>query len=58
MGLGLRRRRRAYFVVWSGSGTAVLIIGARPYSDPHNLVSKGILSEDRYARIGDRVTAK
>jgi DNA uptake protein ComE-like DNA-binding protein len=34
------------------------IIAARPYSDPHELVSKGILSEDRYAGIRDHVSAK
>lgn len=34
------------------------IIAGRPYSDPHELVSKGILSEDRYAGIRDHVTAK
>jgi hypothetical protein len=35
----------------------MLIIGARPYSDPHELVSKRIL-QDRYAGIRDRITAK
>jgi competence protein ComEA len=34
------------------------IIAARPYSDPHELVSKRILPQDRYAGIRDRITAK
>ncbi len=34
------------------------IIAARPYDDPHDLVAKGILSEDRYHSIRDQVTAK
>ena len=33
------------------------IIAARPYSDPHELVSKGILSQDLYAGIRNQVTA-
>jgi len=34
------------------------IIAGRPYSAPHELVSKGILSADRYADIRDQVTTK
>jgi len=34
------------------------IIAGRPYGDPHELVSKGILSEDRYSRIRDQVNAR
>jgi DNA uptake protein ComE-like DNA-binding protein len=34
------------------------IIAERPYSSPHDLVDKGIVSEDTYAQIRDRVTAR
>lgn len=34
------------------------IIAGRPYSAPHELVSKGILSADRYSSIRDQVTTK
>jgi DNA uptake protein ComE-like DNA-binding protein len=34
------------------------IIAARPYRDKHDLVSKGILREDAYAKISDAVTTK
>jgi DNA uptake protein ComE-like DNA-binding protein len=34
------------------------IIAARPYGAPHDLVSRRILSEDRYSSIRDQVTAK
>lgn len=34
------------------------IIAARPYDAPHDLVRKGVLSEDRYAAIRDQITAK
>jgi len=34
------------------------IIAGRPYGDPHELVSKGILSEDRYSHIRDRINAR
>jgi DNA uptake protein ComE-like DNA-binding protein len=33
------------------------IIRGRPYSDPHELVSKGILTSDQYGRISGQVTA-
>jgi DNA uptake protein ComE-like DNA-binding protein len=34
------------------------IIANRPYGDRHELVSKGVLSEDQYQNIHDSVTAK
>jgi DNA uptake protein ComE-like DNA-binding protein len=34
------------------------IIQARPYRDKHDLVSKGVISDDLYSRIEDRITAK
>jgi len=34
------------------------IIAARPYRDTHDLVGKGILTEDGYAKIRDLTTAK
>jgi len=34
------------------------IIANRPYSDRHDLVAKGVLTEDQYAAIRDGVTAK
>jgi DNA uptake protein ComE-like DNA-binding protein len=34
------------------------IIAGRPYRDKHDLVSKGILTEDSYAKISDAVTAR
>jgi DNA uptake protein ComE-like DNA-binding protein len=34
------------------------IIASRPYRDKHDLVSKGILTEDGYAKISDAVTAR
>jgi DNA uptake protein ComE-like DNA-binding protein len=34
------------------------IIASRPYREKHDLVSKGILSEDGYAKISDAVTAR
>jgi DNA uptake protein ComE-like DNA-binding protein len=33
------------------------IIRGRPYTTPHDLVSKGILSSEQYARISGQVTA-
>jgi DNA uptake protein ComE-like DNA-binding protein len=33
------------------------IIHGRPYSDPHDLVSKGILTDEQYGRISGQVTA-
>jgi DNA uptake protein ComE-like DNA-binding protein len=34
------------------------IVANRPYSDRHDLVSKGVLTDDQYAAIRDNVTAK
>jgi DNA uptake protein ComE-like DNA-binding protein len=34
------------------------IIAGRPYSSPHELVDKGLLSEERYSQIRDRVDVK
>jgi DNA uptake protein ComE-like DNA-binding protein len=34
------------------------IIDGRPYSDRHDLLKKGILSEPEYTKIRDRVTTK
>jgi DNA uptake protein ComE-like DNA-binding protein len=34
------------------------IIVSRPYRDKHDLVNKGILTEDGYAKISDAVTAR
>ena len=34
------------------------IVTHRPYRDPHDLVAKGILSQDEYVKIRDRVTSK
>src|SRR5579871_1877916 len=36
--------------------TADHIIAERPYANPHQLVSRHVLSEDEYSRIQDRVT--
>lgn len=33
------------------------IIRNRPYNDPHDLVSKGILTDEQYGRISGQVTA-
>ena len=33
------------------------IIRNRPYSDPHELVSKGVLTEAQYGRISGQITA-
>jgi len=33
------------------------IIRGRPYSNPHELVSKGVLTSDQYGRISGQVTA-
>jgi DNA uptake protein ComE-like DNA-binding protein len=41
-----------------GRRDARRIIDARPYRDKHELVAKGVISEEEYARICDRVTAK
>jgi DNA uptake protein ComE-like DNA-binding protein len=34
------------------------IIAGRPYSSGHELVNKGVLSEERYSEIRDRITLK
>lgn len=34
------------------------IIAARPYHEPHDLVTRRVLSNAQYTRIADRVTAK
>jgi DNA uptake protein ComE-like DNA-binding protein len=34
------------------------IIAARPYNSRHDLVEKGVLSEERYAEIRDRVSTQ
>ncbi|HEV7219416.1 MAG: helix-hairpin-helix domain-containing protein [Terriglobales bacterium] len=34
------------------------VIAARPYDDPHDVVTRHILSEQEYKRIADRVTTK
>jgi competence protein ComEA len=39
-------------------GDARKIIANRPYSDRHDLVTKGVLTEDQYQSIRDGVTAK
>jgi len=39
-------------------GDARKIIANRPYSDRHDLVTKGVLTEDQYQGIKDGVTAK
>ena len=33
------------------------IIRGRPYSDPHDLVSKGILTNEQYGKISGQITA-
>lgn len=37
---------------------ATRVITGRPYDDPHDVVTKHILSEEEYKRIKDRVTTK
>ena len=34
------------------------VIAGRPYDDPHDVVTRHILSEQEYKRIADRITAK
>ncbi len=34
------------------------VISGRPYDDPHDVVTRHILSEQEYKRIADRITAK
>lgn len=36
---------------------AEAIVGKRPYSSPHGLVSKGLITEAEYHRISARITA-
>ena len=40
------------------SAQADRIIADRPFTDPHQLVSRRILSQSEYDKIGDRLTAK
>jgi DNA uptake protein ComE-like DNA-binding protein len=37
---------------------ATRVIAGRPYDDPHDVVTKHILSEEEYKRIKDRTTTK
>jgi DNA uptake protein ComE-like DNA-binding protein len=37
---------------------ATRVIAGRPYDDPHDVVTKHILSEEEYKRIKDRITTK
>jgi len=37
---------------------ATRVIAGRPYDDPHDVVSRHILSEEEYKRIKDRVVTK
>jgi DNA uptake protein ComE-like DNA-binding protein len=37
---------------------AARVIAGRPYDDPHDVVTKHILSEEEYKRIKDRVVTK
>ena len=34
------------------------IIAGRPYDSPHELVDKGVLSEERYSQVRDRIDVK
>jgi DNA uptake protein ComE-like DNA-binding protein len=34
------------------------IIAGRPYNSPHELVDKGVLSQERYSQIRDRIDVK
>jgi DNA uptake protein ComE-like DNA-binding protein len=34
------------------------VINGRPYSSKHDLVTRGIISEDEYSRIADRLTTQ
>jgi DNA uptake protein ComE-like DNA-binding protein len=38
-------------------GQADRVIAARPYTEPHDLVTRHILSQTEYDRIADKVTA-
>ena len=37
---------------------ATRVIAGRPYDDPHDVVTKHILSEEEYKRIKERITTK
>ncbi|MGH9512020.1 MAG: ComEA family DNA-binding protein [Terriglobales bacterium] len=37
---------------------AARVIAGRPYDDPHDVVTRHILSEEEYKRIKDRITTK
>jgi DNA uptake protein ComE-like DNA-binding protein len=41
-----------------GHRDARRIVDERPYRDKHELVAKGAISEEEYARIRDRITTK
>jgi DNA uptake protein ComE-like DNA-binding protein len=41
-----------------GHREARRIIDGRPYTDRHDLVAKGVISEATYAKIRDRITSK
>jgi DNA uptake protein ComE-like DNA-binding protein len=43
-GIGVRDARR--------------IVDGRPYADKHDLVVKGVITEDRYQKIRERITSK
>jgi DNA uptake protein ComE-like DNA-binding protein len=39
-------------------GKAHAIVNGRPYDNAHALVSRGVLSQEQYDRIADRISAK
>lgn len=41
-----------------GKGDVQKIIGGRPYQSTHELVAKGIVSEDKFREIGNRIVVK
>ena len=38
--------------------TANRVVAHRPYAEKHDLVTKGVLSEDQYARLETKITVK
>src|SRR5205085_11620861 len=56
----LNRKTRDQILILPGitSQQADRIIAERPYKDAHQLVSRGILSEQQFADIKDRVVVK
>ena len=40
------------------AATARRIVRGRPYADPHDLVQRGVLTENEFARVRDRITAR